>query len=166
MTATGRRLRDGNGKTGGKDRIEPAADHRGGRTGASIGGVEAVVSAMRTFSNCQELQYTACCVLGNLLFCRIGQKKALESGAMEVVLDALDNHMDADTVCAHACFTLHRMVAASKENTQRFICNGGVTTVASVRKEWQHDEMSQVHEAVRKLMEPVVKELSCWTQAK
>jgi hypothetical protein len=140
--------------------------HLGGRTVASIGGVEAVVKAMRTFSNCPKLQSTACCVLGNLLFCSIGQKKALETSAMEVVLDALDNHMDTETVCGNACFTLHRMVAASKENTERFISSGGVTTVATVRKEWQHDDMSSVHEAVRKLMEPVVKELSCWTQAK
>jgi hypothetical protein len=140
--------------------------HLGGKTVASIGGVEAVVKAMRTFSNCPKLQDTACCVLGNLLFCSIGQKKALESGAMEVALDALDTHLDTDTVCANACFTLHRMLAASKETTERFISNGGVTTVASVRLEWQHDDMSPVHEAVRKLMEPVVKELSCWTQAK
>ena len=140
--------------------------HLGGRSVASIGGVEAVVKAMKTFPNCQALQETACCVLSNLLFCSIGQKKALETDAMGVLLDALDNHLDADTVCANACFTLHKIVAASKENAELFISSGGVTTVANVREEWQHEDMSYVHEAVRKLMEPVVKQLSCWTQVK
>jgi hypothetical protein len=140
--------------------------HLGGRTVASIGGVEAVVKTMKTFPNCQNLQETACCVLGNLLFCSIGQKKALETDAMGVLLDALENHLDADTVCANVCFTLHKIVAASKENTELFISSGGVTTVAKVREEWPDDDMSHVHEAVRKLMEPVVKQLSCWTQAK
>jgi hypothetical protein len=142
--------------------------HLGGRTVASIGGVEAVVKAMETFTSCRKLQENTCHVLNHLLSCSIGQKKALEAGAMEVLLDTLLHHMgDSDKVCANACFTLHKMVAASKENIERFIDSGGVTTVAALRREWQHDDMAHVHIAVQTLMEPVVKELSCWThQAK
>jgi hypothetical protein len=146
--------------------IRALTNHLGGRTVASIGGVEAVVEAMETFSDCLEMQNTACCVLNNLLSCSIGQKKALEMNAMVVILDTLEGHREVCTVCTNACFTLHIMVAASKENTERFIDSGGLTTVAGIRKHWQHDDTSPVHEAVRKLMEPVVKELSCWAQAK
>lgn len=117
---------------------------------------------MKTFPEYDELQDTACCVLGNLLFCSIGQKKALETYAMEAVLAAVNNHLASDSVCANACFTLHKFVEASKEITELFISSGGVTTMANVREEWQDDDMNHVDEAVR----TAVKQLSCWTQDK
>jgi hypothetical protein len=116
--------------------IQSLTYHLGGRTVASIGGVEAVVKVMETFSSCLEMQNTACCVLNNLLSCSIGEKKASETDAMEILLDTLEGHMEVYTVCTNACFTLHIIVAASKENTDRSIDSGGVNTVAGVRKEF------------------------------
>jgi hypothetical protein len=56
--------------------------------------------------------------------------------------------------------SVQNIVADSKENTDLFISSGGVATVAKVRKEWPDND--DVKESVLKLMEPVVKELSCW----
>jgi hypothetical protein len=133
-------------------------------TVVAIGGVEAVVTVMKTFPKCQVLQRSACLALGNLACCRIGKKKAVASGGLQLLLAAVNNHLDCDSICEYACFTLNKIIPDSKRNNELFISSGGVTTVAKVRKEWpDHDGIQEV---VRKLMEPVVKELSCWTHAK
>ena len=55
-------------------------------------------------------------------------------------------------------------MTGSKENIKIFLSSGGVTAVTKVREQRPNDE--NVQEPLRMLMEPVVKELSCWTEAK
>jgi hypothetical protein len=73
-------------------------------------------------------------------------------------------HLSSTSLCEQACLVIFDIVHGSMENTELFINSAGVAAVAKVRKEWSG--IDEVQEAVRKLMEPVVKELSCWTQAK
>jgi hypothetical protein len=110
------------------------------------------------------MQDDACCALVNLIGCIIGKKKAVETGAMEVVLAAANNHTDCLCVCRNALDFLLGIVAPSKENTKLFISSGGVATVAKVRKQWPDDD--DVEESVQMLMGPLIQELTCWAQAK
>jgi hypothetical protein len=132
---------------------------------SSVGGVEEIVRVMKAFPYCHILQREACGALNNLIGCSIGKKKAVEIGAMEVVLAVINNNLGITArACEYACSTLSRMVADSKENTELFISSSGVATMAKVRKACPDDD--EVEEAVRVLMTPVLKELSSWSQAK
>jgi hypothetical protein len=127
---------------------------------SSVGGVEAFVKVMKTFPKCLDLQKRACVVLCNLSHCSIGNKKAVASGSMDVLLAAVKNNLHSTEVCHTACLALSRIIADSKENTALFISSGGVTTVAEVKMEWPDD--NDIKEAVRLLMIPVLKELNSW----
>jgi hypothetical protein len=60
---------------------------------AAIGGVDAVVKVMKTFPKCQKLQQRACTSLINLSVCSIGTTNAIESGGIEPLLAAVNNHL-------------------------------------------------------------------------
>jgi hypothetical protein len=101
---------------------------------SSVGGVEAVVNVMKAFPKCQALQVEACIVVANFVDCRIGMKKAVEAGAIEFLLAAINNHLDfTPDVSDCACSTLSRIVADSKENIELFISSGGVSTMAGLK---------------------------------
>jgi hypothetical protein len=73
---------------------------------ATIGGVEAVVKVMQTFPKCQTLQEYSSVTLLNLSCCSIGEAKAIELGEIEVLLAAVNNHLDSAIVCEKACGAL------------------------------------------------------------
>jgi hypothetical protein len=104
---------------------------------AAIGGVEAVVKVMKMFPKCQALQEGACGALVNLTFCNLGQAKAIESGGIEVLLAAVNNHLNSASVCNYACIALYNIVQGSNENTKLLIRLGGATAVLKLREEWQ-----------------------------
>jgi hypothetical protein len=111
------------------------------------------------------LQLAGIAVLDNLACCSYGKTKAAETAVVEVALAFLNNHLRSTAdICKFECDFISRIVVDSKENTELCISSGGVTTMAKVRKEWPDDD--NVEGAVRIPMEPVVKVLSCWTQAK
>jgi hypothetical protein len=95
---------------------------------AEIGGVEVVVKVMKTFPKCPALQYRACCVLRKLVSdCSIGKTNAIESGGIEAVLAAIDNHLLGSVyICKTACWALFNIVIGSKEKTELLISLGGV----------------------------------------
>jgi hypothetical protein len=139
--------------------------HRESRVGiSSVGGVETVVKIMKTFPKCEEMQWVACAALGILTRCNLGTKKAAETDAMEVLVATVNNHLNSADMCGHICLAFYNLIKGNKESMQIFLRSGGVSAVTKVREQWPDD--NTVQKVVRKVMEPVVKELSCWTQAK
>jgi hypothetical protein len=135
--------------------------HKENRVGIClVGGVEAVVKVMKTFPKCELLQVCACSTLGNLAFCTLGKKKSVETGAMEFLVAAVNNHLDSARVCDFACWAFYSLITANKESTNIFLSSGGVTAVTKVRVPWPEDEIVQ---EVMKLTKPIVKELNSWS---
>jgi hypothetical protein len=112
--------------------------HDDSRVGiAAVGGVEAIVKIMKTFAKCQRIQERACSCLRILARCSIGKAKAIESGAIEALLAAINNHYSIyEHLCGNACWTLHTIVSGSKGNTGLLISLGGGAAVAKVRSTW------------------------------
>jgi hypothetical protein len=127
---------------------------------AAIGGVEAVVKVMKTFPKCQPLQEYACRTLLNLAYCSIGKAKAIESGGIEVLLAAVNNHLYSSILCEKACAALCNIVDGSKENTELLISLGGATAVAKVRIKWAGN--NDVQARVRKLAYMIAAEMKTW----
>jgi hypothetical protein len=97
----------------------------------AIGGVQVVVDVMRTFPLCCELQRTACNTLYNLTCCTIGKKKAVESNAMQVLLDAVHNHQEHAQLCERALFSMQHIIKGNKERTKLFLASGVSTTTTT-----------------------------------
>jgi hypothetical protein len=127
---------------------------------ATIGGVEAAIKVMRTFPKCQTLQELACVTLLNLARCSIGELKAIESGGIEAVLAAVNNHLGSASLCQKACLALYNIVDGSKENTGLLISLGGAAAVAKVRTKWPDN--NDVQARVRKLAKLIVAEMKTW----
>jgi hypothetical protein len=128
---------------------------------AAIGGVEAVVKVMKTFPRCQALQERACAVLGNLATCNLGKKNAVKSGGLlQLLLAAINNHLDSAKVCEYVCFALYNIVKESKEHIELLISMGGATAVAKVRKEWPDEE--DVQPDVQRLAKLIGTEMNSW----
>jgi hypothetical protein len=127
---------------------------------SSVGGVEAIVKLMKTFPKCQALQLRACCALGNLTCFNLGKKKAVASGGLQVLLAAVNNHLDSAKVCEFACWALSNIVDESKENTKLLISLGGATAVAKVREECPDD--NDVQTEVRSLAKSIGTEMKSW----
>jgi hypothetical protein len=110
----------------------------------AVGGVEAVVKAMKTFPNCLSLQDWACAALGNLAYGNAtGKKQAIESGGIELLLAAVNNHLGSSLVCEAACWALYNIVVGSKENTDRLINLGGGAAVEKVNIKWADNKVVQ-----------------------
>jgi hypothetical protein len=129
---------------------------------AAIGGVEALVKIMKTFPKCQALQVRACVALLNVM-CNntTGKKKAIESGGIEVVLAAINNHLDSAILCRRACKALFSMIRSSKENTCLIISLGGATAFTKVRTKWADD--NDIQYWVRQLVTLIASEMNSWT---
>jgi hypothetical protein len=91
---------------------------------------------MKTFPKCEDLQESACNALVNLASCEIGTAKAIESGGIEVLLAAVNNHLDSELVCENACWELVNLMRGRKENTDRLIILDGDAAVEKVRIKW------------------------------
>jgi hypothetical protein len=127
----------------------------------AVGGVESVVKVMKTFPKCQNLQFSAGMSLRNLTYMSsIVKTKAIESGGIEVLLAAVNNHLDSSIVCKHACWALFNIVDGSKENTGLLISLGGAAAVAKVRSKWPDN--NDVQTPVRKLANLFVAEMKAW----
>jgi hypothetical protein len=136
--------------------------HDESRVGISaIGGVEAVVKVMKTFPKCQALQECACGALRNLACCSVGIANAIESGGIQDILAAINNHLVSADVCRRACCTLNNIVSGSKENTELLISLGGATAVVQVRRKWTDN--NDVQTQVRKLNGLIVAEMKTWS---
>jgi hypothetical protein len=128
---------------------------------AAIGGVEAVVKVMKVFPKCHHLQWFASAALINLTNRNIiGKNKAVETGGIEALLAAVNNHLDSPSVCGNACWALANIATYSKKNTGLLISLGGATAVAKVRTKWPDKE--QVQERVRRLAEVISSEMKTW----
>jgi hypothetical protein len=124
--------------------------HVESRVGISAtGGVEALVKIMRTFPKCEALQLHACSCLLNLASCSIGMTNAVESGGIEAVLAAINNHLGSEILCRKACVVLCNMMFVNKENTKILISMGGGATVDKAKRKWSDDGSIQTQ--VRKL---------------
>jgi hypothetical protein len=93
----------------------------GGFGMVAVGGVEAVVKAMKTFPKCQILQEYACGALGNLACDNAtGKKQAIDSGGIELLLAAIKNHLDSARVCQSARTALVHFVDGSNDCRPRY----------------------------------------------
>jgi flagellin-specific chaperone FliS len=127
---------------------------------SAIGGVEAILEVMKTFPKCKALQKSACYVLANLTECKIGKKKAVESGGFEILLAAVNNHMISLNICEAALLALEHIIEGSKENTKLFMHFGGVAALTRVREECPDNE--RVQAGVRTLAKLIVEEMKTW----
>jgi hypothetical protein len=128
---------------------------------AAIGGAEAVVKTMKTFPNCQMLQEDACGALLNLTcYNTTGKKEAIESGGIEVVLVAINNHLGSSFLCERACKALFNIANGSKENTGLLITLGGGAGVAKLRTKWSNDD--NLKTKVRRLADLIAAEMKAW----
>jgi hypothetical protein len=107
---------------------------------SAIGGMEAVVKIMKTFTKCQASQLVACLALRNLACCSIGRANAIEWDGIEALLTAIKNHFGSARICQAACGALFYIIEGSKENTELFISLGGVSAVAKIRTKWPNNE--------------------------
>jgi hypothetical protein len=107
---------------------------------AALGGAEAVVKVMKTFPKCQTLQERACGVLINLVWCSIGSANAIESNGIEILLAAINNHLDSAVVCQNACWALYNIILDDKAGTELLITMGGGAAVAKVRTNWPNND--------------------------
>jgi hypothetical protein len=89
-----------------------------------------------------------------------GEKKAIESGGIEVLLAAVTTHLGSASLCENACQALFHITSGSKENTGLFIRLGGATAVAKVRTEWSDDDA--VQSWVRKFSSLIASEMRAW----
>jgi hypothetical protein len=126
---------------------------------SAIGCVEAVVKVMKTFPKCRDLQLSACTVLGRLVDCSFGRKKAVASGGFQLLLAAVNNHLDSADLCEYACWALFNIVDGSKESTGLLIKLGGASAIAKVKEEWP-DNNDRCK--VRKLANLFVAEMKAW----
>jgi hypothetical protein len=97
-----------------------------------------------------------------LFGCSIGKAKAIESGVIiEVLLAAVNNHLDSAYVCVDACWALTYLIQVSKEYTELLIGLGGCAAVAEVRnKSWLDDE--HVQSEVQCLTKLFAAEMNSW----
>jgi hypothetical protein len=133
-----------------------------GRFGVvAVGGVAAVVKAMKTFPKCQGLQWRGCGALQNAT-CNntAGKKQASESGGIEVLLAAIHNHLDSAILCENACWALYNIADGSKERIEQLISLGGAAAVAKVRTKWPNKD--NVQTIVRQLASLIVAEMKAW----
>ena len=126
----------------------------------AIGGVEGAVKVMKNFPKCQALQEGACAVLRNLACCSIGKAKAIESGVIEALIAAVNNHLDSALVSQKACSGLVNIVRGSKKNTGLLITLGGGAAVAKVRTKWPNDD--NLRTKVRRLANLIAAEMKAW----
>jgi hypothetical protein len=135
-------------------------DHDASKAGImAIGGIEAVVKVMKTFPKCKDLQIAASYTLFSLTFFDSGKNKAVESGGLEVLLAAVNNHLDSADICYGVCWALVQIVKGSKKNIRLLITLGGATAVAKVKTKWPDDV--PVH--VRRLTKMIASEMMTWT---
>jgi hypothetical protein len=136
-------------------------NHDDSRVGiTAVGGVEALVKVMQTFPKCQYLQAYACATLTNLACCSVGKAKAIESGGIQVLLAAINNHLNSSLICERACWVLVSIVTGSKENTGLLITLGGGAAVAKVRTKWPDND--EVQTQVRKLVKIIAADWKAW----
>ena len=127
-----------------------------------VGGVEAVVKVMKTFPKCEMLQKLACRALTNLSCNAPGEKKAIESGGIELLLAAIHNHLNSAVVCETACCALVNIIVVhgSKETKGLLITLGGGAAVAKVRRKWLDNDKVQTQ--VRQLVKCFATEWKAW----
>jgi hypothetical protein len=127
---------------------------------AVVGGVEAVIKAMKTFPNCYKLQEFAIIFLLNLAICSIGKKRIIEADGMEYLLTAINNHLNSDNLCRCACIALSNIIEKeNKEVIRLLISLDGATAVANVSKEWPDGDAAQAWMRLAKL---IGKEITSW----
>jgi hypothetical protein len=124
---------------------------------ATVGGVQAVGKVMQAFPMCKVVQERGCDTLRNLTWCSIGKKKAIESGGIEVVLAAINNHLDSAKLCEHACSALSNIVSDYENRGLLITLNCGAA-VEKVGKKWP--DADDVQTQVRKLAKLFV---TAWT---
>jgi hypothetical protein len=90
----------------------------------------------------------------------IGMEKVIESGGIEVLLAAINNHSGSAILCQNACSALIKIVIGSKENTRLLISLGGGAAAAKVRSKWPNN--NDVQTIVRRLNNFIVAEMNAW----
>jgi hypothetical protein len=110
----------------------------------AIGGVEVVVKILKTFPKCEALQKGACFVLGNLGDINVtGKKNIIESGGIETLLSAANNHFNSADVCESVCWALSKIAFRHYESKARFTAIGGVEVVVKVMKTFPRSQALQ-----------------------
>jgi hypothetical protein len=79
---------------------------------------------------------------------------------MEVLLAAINNHLNSAYVCERACLVLNNIALGSKENTGLLISLGGGPAVPKVRTKWPDDGKVQIW--VRKQAKLLAAEMTAW----
>jgi hypothetical protein len=131
---------------------------------SSVGGVKAIAKVMKSFPRSLDLQMVACGALGNLTYCDLGTKKAVEADAMVVLVAAANNHLRNACICEYACWALSNIIDESKENTKQLILLDGATAVTKVTDKWPAH--IDVQTKVQSLIKSIATEMSSWLSDK
>jgi hypothetical protein len=84
-----------------------------------LGGIEVVLSIKRAHSANAELQVAALTALFYITGCDANMLKAVNGGAIEAVVSAMQNHPEHDGVHKVACTTLHNMCVVHADAKDR-----------------------------------------------
>jgi hypothetical protein len=95
---------------------------------SSIEGVKLVVTVLKTFPNCEELQSAACDALCNLTTTFVGMEKASEVDAIKVLLTTVKSYPVNNSIFRCGCNALTNMCESNFEQTKLLIDLGGITT--------------------------------------
>jgi hypothetical protein len=124
-----------------------------------VGGVEAVIKAMKAFPKCCKIQEFACILVLNLACCKIGKRRIIEADGMEYVLASINNHLNSALVCKYACIALSNIIEKENKEVRLLISLDGATAVAKVREECPDGDAAQ---AWAKLAKSIGTEMISW----
>jgi hypothetical protein len=143
---------------------------------AAIGGVEAVVKVMQAFPRYQTLRERACATLANLVYCSIDKANTIESGGIQLLLAAVNNHVGSAYLCENVCEALviivsdnnedivsdnnEDIVSGSNDSTGLLISLGAGAGVDKVSTQWpDHNDMQ--HQVQKLASRDYVTDIHC-----
>jgi hypothetical protein len=125
----------------------------------AIGGVEAAVKVMKTFLKCQMLQGNACVTLRNLACSSFGKANTIDSGGIEVLLDAINNRFLGSTILRKSAFwALRNIVKGSKENVGLLITFGAALAIVRTKRPYNNEFQTDV----RWMANLIASEMKAW----
>mmetsp|Transcript_40066 Transcript_40066/g.111350 ORF Transcript_40066/g.111350 Transcript_40066/m.111350 type:complete len:836 (-) Transcript_40066:165-2672(-) len=112
---------------------------------ASLGGIDAIMEAMKHHPSVAGVQETASAALGNLaLRSEENQKAMLHKGGIEAVLTAMAQHLPSESVQEKACWALQQLAMVAQSRAE-ITNHGGIERVAQAMRAHAMSEPVQEH---------------------
>eukprot|EP00940_MAST-03C_sp_MAST-3C-sp2_P001689 g1689.t1 len=117
---------------------------------ARLGGIEAIVRAMRAHRSIVGIQDYACGALANLANNAENQKRIVKEGGIDAVLRAMESHKASEGVQAQGCGALSNIAMATNgtENAERIAKEDGIAVVLRAMETHKTIESVQLYGVV------------------